>query len=441
MHPSLQILRRLGPFLAAIFLSAITVSIAGAQCYQFAGASVKLQIDITSFTSENGPVFSNSTGYVTNDYFESNNSLTVGGVTQTSQSTANTPDCVGCLLGSVIFNYQPGSNSVTDFTMTVPANDTPGTMDSWLLVLGGLGDVIPSGVLPLPGAFPPISHWALPSNEDTLTVTSSSGTNVYPITSVGPCSGAAGSTPAIGAVVSASDFGGFSSVAPGSWVEIYGTNLAPGTGSWSGSDFNGNTAPTSLDSVSVSVGGQAAFVNYISAAQVNAQLPSNIATGGPLQLTVTNGSATSAPVNITVNATQPGLLAPASFKIGGDQYLVAFLPDGTYVLPTGSIAGINSRPAHPGETITTYGVGFGSVTPDIAAGQIATQQNQLALPFQILFGQTPAQLTYFGLAPNYVGLYQFDVVVPAVPDSNLVPLTFSLADTPGTQTLFTAVQQ
>jgi uncharacterized protein (TIGR03437 family) len=181
--------------------------------------------------------------------------------------------------------------------------------------------------------------------------------------------------------------------------------------------------------------------NYISAAQVNAQLPSNIATGGPLQLTVTNGSATSAPVNITVNATQPGLLAPASFKIGGNQYLVAFLPDGSYVLPAGSIPGINSRPAHPGETITTYGVGFGSVTPEIPAGQIVTQQNQLALPFRILFGQTPAQLTYFGLAPNYVGLYQFDVVVPAVPETNLVPLTFSLADTAGTQTLFTAVQQ
>jgi uncharacterized protein (TIGR03437 family) len=60
---------------------------------------------------------------------------------------------------------------------------------------------------------------------------------------------------------------------------------------------------------------------------------------------------------------------------------------------------------------------------------------------QILFGQTPATLPYFGLAPSFVGLYQFNVTVPAVTNSNLVPLTFNLGGVAGTQTLFTAVQQ
>jgi uncharacterized protein (TIGR03437 family) len=249
--------------------------------------------------------------------------------------------------------------------------------------------------------------------------------------------------PAVSAVVSASAFGGFPSVAPGSWVEIYGSNLAPDTRGWTGSDFRGNNAPTSLDGVSVSIGGQAAFVDYISPNQVNAQLPSNIATGDVLQLTLTNGTTTSAPVNLTVNATEPGLLAPASFKVGANQYVVAQLPDGTYVLPTGAIAGINSRPAQPGETIVIYGVGFGSVTPNIPAGQIVTESNQLSASFEISFGQTPAPLPllYFGLAPNLVGVYQFNVVVPAVANNDLVPLTFSLGGVPGTQTLFTAVQQ
>jgi hypothetical protein len=40
-----------------------------------------------------------------------------------------------------------------------------------------------------------------------------------------------------------------------------------------------------------------------------------------------------------------------------------------------------------------------------------------------------------------VGLYQFDIVVPQVPDNNLVPLTFNLGGLPGTQTLYTAVHQ
>jgi uncharacterized protein (TIGR03437 family) len=58
------------------------------------------------------------------------------------------------------------------------------------------------------------------------------------------------------------------------------------------------------------------------------------------------------------------------------------------------------------------------------------------------FGQTPAlQVPYAGLAPDYAGLYQFNVVVPPVPDNNLVPLTFTLGAVPGTQTLYTAVQQ
>jgi uncharacterized protein (TIGR03437 family) len=248
----------------------------------------------------------------------------------------------------------------------------------------------------------------------------------------------------ITAVESASAYGGFSSVAPGSWVEIYGTNLAPSTRQWAGSDFTGNNAPTSLDGVQVHIGGQQAFVEYISSnpGQINVQLPSAIPTGGPLPLTVSNGSATSNAINVTVNAAEPGLLAPSVFQIGGKQYVVALLPDAaTYILPAGAISGVASRPAKPNDTLTLYGVGFGPVTPAIPAGQIVTEQNQLTQPLQIMFGQTPAQVTYDGLAPGFVGLYQFDVVVPQVPDNLLTPLTFSLGGVPGSQTLYIAVQQ
>jgi hypothetical protein len=40
-----------------------------------------------------------------------------------------------------------------------------------------------------------------------------------------------------------------------------------------------------------------------------------------------NGTATSNAVNVTVNAAEPGLLAPSAFLIGGNQYVVALLPD------------------------------------------------------------------------------------------------------------------
>jgi uncharacterized protein (TIGR03437 family) len=118
------------------------------------------------------------------------------------------------------------------------------------------------------------------------------------------------------------------------------------------------------------------------------------------------------------------------------------LSDGSLGLPPGAITGLTTRPAKPGETIVIYGVGFGSVVPNTPAGQMAPASTQLAGPVQFLFGGTPAQqLAYWGLAPGAVGLYQFNIVVPQVPDNSLVPLTFKLDGVPGAQTLYTAVNQ
>jgi hypothetical protein len=60
-------------------------------------------------------------------------------------------------------------------------------------------------------------------------------------------------------VVSASAFGGFTSIAPGSWIEIYGYNLASATRSWASSDFNNGIAPSSLGGTTVTIGGQSAY--------------------------------------------------------------------------------------------------------------------------------------------------------------------------------------
>jgi uncharacterized protein (TIGR03437 family) len=241
-------------------------------------------------------------------------------------------------------------------------------------------------------------------------------------------------------VVSASAFGRFSSIAPGSWIEIYGSNLARDSRGWSSADFHGDSAPTSLDGTTVTIGGQAAFIDYISPGQVNAQVPSNVSTV-PQPLIVTSDKGSSLAYTVTVNTTQPGLLAPASFNVGGNQYAVALFSDGaTYVLPPGAIPGVPSRRAQPGDTITFYGVGFGSVVPNVSAGQIVRQSNTLVLSFQVEFGGIPAAVTFDGLAPGAVGLYQFNVVVPAVPVGDAVPLKVSLGGVPIAQTLYVAVE-
>lgn len=243
-----------------------------------------------------------------------------------------------------------------------------------------------------------------------------------------------------GGVITAGSFGSSTTVAPGSWIEIYGTYLAGATRTWGTADFNGSNAPTSLDSTSVTVGGQSAFVAYISPGQVNVQVPSNVAAGTqPLILTTAFG--TTAAYNVTVG-TAPGVYAPSILNIGGKQYAGALLANSsTWVLPAGAVSGLTSQPAAPGDIVTFYGVGFGTVTPAVAAGQLVppTQETSLTAPVQILFGTTPATLQYQGLAPGFVGLYQFNVVVPAIPAGDAVPLTIVQGGVNLSQTLYTAV--
>ena len=172
---------------------------------------------------------------------------------------------------------------------------------------------------------------------------------------------------------------------------------------------------------------------------MNALVPSD-APEGPMLVTVTNGYGKSDGLPIYINATQPGLLAPASFQVGGKQYLAALFPDRTFTIPTNAIPGVASPPAKPGDTLIVYGVGFGPVSGGFTAGTLVTDANSLTTSLQFLFNTTSATPTYDGLAPSYTGLYQFNIVVPNVPANAALPISFTLGTTKGAQTLYIAVQ-
>jgi len=246
--------------------------------------------------------------------------------------------------------------------------------------------------------------------------------------------------PLISSVLSSVNCGGYSGLAaPGSWIAIQGTNLASDTRQWTSSDFQGNIAPTSLDGTQVSVAGQSAVVMSISPTLVNAQVPLAVSPGQQ-SITVTAASGTSIPFVVTINAVQPGFCQ--GYTVAGQPYLGATIGS-TYILPaSANIAGITHRPAHPGEVITFFGNGFGPVTPSPNQGELVQQPNQLTTaPFQVYFGPTQATVVDAGLAQGYIGMYQFDVVVPDIPDSDLVPVTFDLGQFAGAPTLYTAVSQ
>jgi uncharacterized protein (TIGR03437 family) len=253
-----------------------------------------------------------------------------------------------------------------------------------------------------------------------------------------------GGTPSISTVISAGAFGALPEFASGSWIEIYGSNLAGSQWQWQDLDFNGAAAPTSLAGVKVSINGKPAFVDFVSSGQVNAQAPADAASG-PAQITVSSCSSTSPPFSFQKNAVAPALLAPASFLINGTQYLVAQHQNGTYVGNPGLIAGLTFSPAKPGELLTIYGVGFGDAKKDsdgsvIPPGVVVSDLNTLVNPVTFSFGSAQANLQYRGLAPSNVGLYQFNVVVPDVPDGN-VPVTVTLSGTPLSQKTFLPVHR
>jgi hypothetical protein len=82
---------------------------------------------------------------------------------------------------------------------------------------------------------------------DVVRLLTPSATPVFPVPSI-----------ATNGVVSASAWGQFSQLAQGSWAEIYGSYLASDSRGWTGADFNGASAPPSLDGTSVTIGGSPA---------------------------------------------------------------------------------------------------------------------------------------------------------------------------------------
>ncbi len=329
-------------------------------------------------------------------------------------------------------SQSPGSNLLGPFSLTT------GSFVTTIKVTGG-------ATLTFDGEGP-VSYYDQPGDAPAqCTGVSSCGVGQVGLTVgatiSGQVSGSFDPTPVIKALISAGSFGGFKSIAPATWIEIYGLNLVSNaaTREWSGGDFTNGIAPTALAGTTVTIAGQQAFIDYASPGQVNVQVPSNVPTGlQPVVVTTAGGS--SLPDVVQVNSVEPGMLAPPVFQVNGTQYIVALFPDGiTYVLPPGVTNAVPTRRAKPGDTVLFYGVGFGPVTPDIPAGQIAETSSSLNSSFKIFFAGTPAQANYFGLTPTFVGLYQFNVVVPNVAASDTVPVTFTVGTANSSQTMVTAV--
>jgi len=74
------------------------------------------------------------------------------------------------------------------------------------------------------------------------------------------------------------------------------------------------------------------------------------------------------------------------------------------------------------------------------AGQIARGSTSLVTPVSFRMGDADVQIRYAGLVPNFVGLYQFNIVVPGNAPNGDLPLRVTFGDETLAQTLYIPVK-
>jgi uncharacterized protein (TIGR03437 family) len=137
-----------------------------------------------------------------------------------------------------------------------------------------------------------------------------------------------------------------SGVAPGSVVSIFGSNLASGVVTGPGSPL-----PQTLSGTVVQVGNRILPLFFVSPAQINAELPADLALG-PQTLTVSAQGQPNVNASFTAVRDAPGLFEQA---VNGQSFAVAVHADGSAVTA--------GSPAGRGELLTVYGTGFGPTDP------------------------------------------------------------------------------
>ena len=189
-------------------------------------------------------------------------------------------------------------------------------------------------------------------------------------------------------------------IAPGSYISIYGTNLATG-------DRGLSTAylPVAINSTSVSFDVPEAGLSvagrliYVSPYQVNVQVPWELQGQTSAQVKVSIGPVSGVVSTVPVAAANPGLFAPP--------------PGATFI--RGKIASL-------------FATGLGAVQNEPNDGEACADApcSTLVLPVVTVAG-IPAQVEFAGLSGGYPGLNQINFVVPPDAPSGPQPATVSVS--------------
>jgi uncharacterized protein (TIGR03437 family) len=191
---------------------------------------------------------------------------------------------------------------------------------------------------------------------------------------------------------------GLPSIAPGSIISIYGSQLALGTFT-----FTQAPAPATLGGTTVTINNVAAPLLLVSPSQINAQVPFETP-AGTVSLAVQTLAPQGASVTFNVTPSAPGVFTQ---------------PDRTHALALNYSDGtVNSpdNPALPGQYVVAYVTGQGALDNVLQNGQAAPAA-PLSKPLaavQATIGGQPAAIYFAGLAPGLIGVLQMNILIPDV---------------------------
>ena len=232
---------------------------------------------------------------------------------------------------------------------------------------------------------------------------------------------AASSAQAQIAVVNAASSKAGYPVAPGSLVSAYGAFAGASAESAASLPL-----PMTLGGAMVTVGGMPAPLLYVSAGQINLQIPWGVSLAQPAAPIVVTAGGNTVQGLVLLAETDPGLFG-----------VVVNHADGS----------INSmdNPAPPEGVVIVYGTGIGPVDnrPE-ADGALPAELSTGTQPVRAFFGGAEGRVWWSGLSPEFVGLWQLNLQIPALPPTTAgpLPLLVTLGGRPATSaaevTVYTA---
>jgi uncharacterized protein (TIGR03437 family) len=185
--------------------------------------------------------------------------------------------------------------------------------------------------------------------------------------------------------------------APGAIVSLFGASLSAGT-----SQFSTLPLPAALGDTAVTFNGIAAPLYFASPQQVNAQVPFEVAAGNVIAEVTSNAG-------IALTQFTAGAAGPGIFTLNGQGTEDAAALDAVTFAPVTS-----SQPIAAGSYLAIYCTGLGAVSPAATTGAAPpSPPPQTVVKAVVVIDGQPATVSWAGLAPGFVGLYQVNVQVPA----------------------------